>query len=655
MNEPFRKWLSTFLLCGVVGYVTNSQVRLVDVSSEANVQHTHISGAFLGGGAAFVDVNRDGFLDLIALGGQEDDILFLNQADGTFVTDRDALKINSYKIGTTSALAYGDLDNDGCDEIFITTLENSQGHYLLKGDCNGQFSDISTFSGIDKTGPGTGVIFFDFDNDGLLDIYVIHYIDEPGFIRNESGEVVGYDHQCHPNHLYRNLGNLQFEEISEAMNASGRGCGLAAQVIHTSEQESGIYIANDFGQWLYPNEYLVFDPVESKFTDLAPSKGLDIGMFGMGIATSDLNSDGKEEVYVTNIGPNAYLVPDDQFYFDRAKSWKIEDAFTINGENHSGWGVMFIDLENDSDLDLVVANGEIPSAPFLEVAEESSSSIYLNQDNSFTQSTSEISELSKDRNRGLVSGDMDNDGDLDLFLTTTALRSSGDPANEPIDHRSSILFENRHSNNDANYLSIRLEGVNVNRSAYGSKIVVHFNDGKLIKWLESGGSHASQSSNDLHYGLNEETADSVMIYWPNGTSNVVRNPILNQKLLITEGRDGYDVLGCMDRSSSNYNEFATISEACKELTTSVDESFQTEVALIYPTIAYSSVFVKNQTGKHINVTVHDLNGREILGRRFDHIGKVETLDISNLSPGAYIVVVNVVGGDAQINQTILKQ
>ena len=171
---------------------------------------------------------------------------------------------------------------------------------------DGSFTELAATTGVagDRLW-SMGASFADVDQDGDLDLYVINYLLQSRFINNEANEVIGFRHICYGNHFYQNNGSGSFTDITLSSGADDEGCALAVTFTDIdTDGDQELYIANDFGAWVTPNALFDQDDSQSRYLDIADSLGLNIGIYGMGIAAGDPNADGLFDYYITNIGPN---------------------------------------------------------------------------------------------------------------------------------------------------------------------------------------------------------------------------------------------------------------------------------------------------------------------------------------------------------------
>lgn len=583
------------LLILIIPFTARGQFK--NVTRASGILHHHAQANLLGGGTAFIDFDGDGWLDIYMTGGDQPDKLYRNLTQNQFEDQSFLLPHNqTEKTDNTSAVAIGDLDNNGCDEIIITTYNKEASNILLKNNCDGTFEDISTSAGLLDATESIGVALLDFDLDGLLDIYIINYVDSLAFLTDESGEVIGYDHFCAPNYLYRNLGDLQFEEVGAELGAQGNGCALAIAPLVQEDGQQALYVANDFGEFLKHNEYFLFDESQDTFLEQSVELGLDVALFGMGIAVGDYDNDLDLDLYVTNMGDNVFMINENNDYTDQASGYGIENGVTEDNRLTTGWGTFFFDKDNDTDLDLFVANGYIPAASFLNNAFIDPSKLYENVNSRFIDVSEQEGVDFIGPNRGCIYGDTDRDGDLDILLTNIV-------PNGPVDYNSTYkLLENR-DNSRNHFLDIQLKGISNNRNGFGTRLFLNHGGKKYMQYALSGGSHASQNSTMVHFGLGDsEMADSLEVLWPNGLRDVFYNLPADKTLRIEESSMQYDILGCLNPNAENFDASATLDWGCANLITSDDHRVITPVSYkIYPTLSTGTLTVLQETSSVNNL------------------------------------------------------
>lgn len=610
-----------------------SQIRaqFVEISQSANINHIHSTPTLIGGGVCMDDFNRDGWDDFAVTGGNGDDLVYINQRDKTFSKYR--LPHNRHKISTTTAVISGDFNNDTCPDLIYTTLDKSEGLTYLQGNCDGTFMDVSSLNEIDDKGPSTGMVVVDVNSDGLQDLYVLNYIEEQKFIRNEDDQITGFDHDCHQNILLINKGNFLFENLTSSFNAGGEGCALAATYLTVADSISGIYIANDFGAWLSPNEFLVYDHISNSFKDKASDFGLDIPVYGMGIALGDYDNDQMEEIYVTNIGSNYLLKNKDGFYVDQSIELNVENQYA-EGLQSTSWGTVFFDVENDGDLDLFVSNGEITTAPFLQIAKKDPSTLFLNNHNAFMNVTLEYDLGDDARNRGVASGDIDHDGDIDLILTTISLNNNT--------NQNSLrykLFENKIA--AGNYLKIKLIDRSLNEYPFGAVVRIYSDSIVQQRTMYSSGTFASQNTPTVHFGVGSNIIDSIEVIWPSKEKHIYYSITTNQFIQIIEGEPEFDVLGCMDEQAADFNEEATLSISCADsLSTSVNEL--ANIGIHYNSLVHDELIVSVDNSRvQLFIVIYDIYGKMIHSEEMKN--QELSIDFSSQIRGTYFFKARTIG------------
>lgn len=645
-----------------------------EVSKTLGIDHLHQNALLIGGGATFFDYNNDGFIDLYVTSGGEVDRLYKNIGDGSFLDvslSSNITEIVSARL--TSAVVSGDINNDGCLDLFITTMDDTQ-NLLLLNNCEGLFTNISKSANITEISNSTGATFIDVNNDSYLDIYVINYINKSQFFTNENNDVIGFDHECFPNYLYINNGDDSFVESAVKYGVEDVGCGLAVAATDLNNDGNlDLYVVNDFGEWIRPNAaYINNYPLES-FQSSPFNGSLDISLYGMGIAIGDINNDLKSDYYVTNIGSNKLMIDvNDTSYQDFATLLKVDNKSTVQNKNVTSWGALCIDVDNDSDLDIFVSNGFISSSDFLNTDPLAPNKLFLNNIDSFVDQSTFWKVESEFTNRGAIYGDYDNDGDLDIFCVTVDGRNNSD--------LHSLFYENESSGAN-NWNQFLLEGVTINRDAYGAKLIVYTGNETRLVESHAGGSYASQSSKILHVGLgNFKKIDSLTIKWNATEHEKYYDLPVNQSLYIKQGTSELEVLGCMEQKNPMYNNLATKNSGCFEtpkigcmdiLSINYDpEAVISDESCIYEKIL-SSFSDREQVDigpnpfnnyLKIKVTQNDKDyeynivslGGYVLGQGYIHEGD-QYIDTSNFDCGIYVLqLINLKDTDKIENFKLLK-
>ena len=322
----------------------------------------------MGGGAAFFDMDNDGDEDLWISGGINRDVLYENDGSGYFkeVGVQAGLTITTNMV--TTGVVTGDVDNDSYSDVLLLTHRGFH-NTLLRNKGDGTFQDVTTSAGLeDESAYTLAAAMGDVNLDGYLDIYIANYIKKHVLLYDMTEDTVqGFDHTCHANRLYINNGDWTFTEVAEEQGVSDKGCGLAVAFSdYDGDNDADILVANDFGSWVLPNALYKNQFPEDGYEDVGKFSGMDVQIYGMGIAIGDYDMDLDLDYYITNIGKNVLLQNmGNGIFTDQAVQAGVPDTYVDEGLFTTGWGTAFMDFDNDTDLDLYVVNGFVPAAPFI--------------------------------------------------------------------------------------------------------------------------------------------------------------------------------------------------------------------------------------------------------------------------------------------------
>ena len=522
------------LLLGISFFVQTSIFAqfFSEQSSSLGIDHSMQATGLMGGGAAFFDFDNDGWDDLYLTSGESRDVLYRNQGNGTFIKTPNSNGLNATIQSNTTAVATGDIDNDGDIDIFVSTWNNNQGdrfrNLLFKNNGNGTFLECGITAGIIHEAFSIGATFFDFNQDGFLDIYVINHVETPAFLQDNTGSIIGFDHECFNNFLYQNNGDGTFVEVGADLGIDDGGCALATlSSDFDMDGDLDVLIANDFGPFLTPNVLYQNEFPTLSFNDIGSSVGAAIPMYGMGIASGDFDQDLDIDYYITNLGSNVLMENNDFNFIDIALAAGVTNEFANSSFDFStGWGTAFFDIDNDSWLDLFVANGRIPSLSSLPTAFQDPNKLYINNgDKTFLDISDSNAVNDSGYGRGMAYSDFDKDGDLDFVMVN--LNEFG----------ATTKFYVNDSNNDNNYIQFVVSSVNNNKNAFGTKIWVHGGGRTFLQENNGGaGSFCSQHSTVMHFGLGEDIAsiDSIIVQWPNGEFDKFGSFEINKRYKIND-------------------------------------------------------------------------------------------------------------------------
>ena len=521
-------------------------VRFSDVTAAAGIDFIHTNGATPekrlpetdGSGVAFLDADGDGRLDLYFVNsghlekGRQSaaNRLFGGTGDGRFspIAGAGGASGESYGMGVLA----GDTDNDGDADLYLTACGADQ---FYRNDGTGKFADMTGAAGLGSSGWSSSAAYLDYDTDGDLDLFVVNYVrfdqaTHPWCGRHDMGMRFYCDpRQYDPTEdlLYRNDGDGTFTDVSAMAGIRGRGNGLG--VVSGDFDGDGladVYVANDMTRnFLYRNRGDRTFSEEGLLSGTAVSAD-GASQAGMGVDAGDYDNDADLDVVVTN-----YQLENNALYRNDGHSF-AEAGFAAGlGEvslNSLGFGTGFFDYDNDGWLDLFVANGHVHDNielydPLVTYAQ--GAQVFRNLGNGkFVDASDELGPALRKLyvGRGSAFGDYDEDGDLDIALST-----SGGPA---------LLLRND-GGNRRGWLRVRLQGTASNRDGVGAKIWLHSGGVSLFHQVRAGSGYQSTSELTVHFGLRSAAgADSLWIEWPSGKRQRLGPEAAGRTLLVTELR-----------------------------------------------------------------------------------------------------------------------
>jgi hypothetical protein len=561
--------LAALVAVAAAGAATTS-IQFVDVTREAGIDFRHVNGASadkhlletMGSGGLFFDYDNDGWLDIFLVdGGSPSDPvvagnarhrLYRNRRNGTFedATARSTIGPSEYGMGACA----GDVDSDGWIDLYVTTFGPNV-LYRNRGD--GTFSDVTRTAGVGPLPPkastrradagsareggaamwSASCAFADLDKDGDLDLFVTNYVEADGRRSPFCGNAAtGTRFYCHPLNfnplpgtLYRNDGRVVFTDVSaEAGIAAHRSYGLGVVVVdYDGDSWPDVFVANDS----LPN-FLFRNTRNLRFVESALGAGVAVATdgkarAGMGVDAGDYDGDLRADLVVTNLDFETHSLYRSLGggLFAHATSQSGIGAATLP---FVGFGVAFLDVDHDAQLDLVVANGHIfDNAPL-----NRSGATYAQRKLLFRNTTGRrFTEIGRTAGpgftlekvgRGLAAGDVDNDGDVDLLVTNNGqtadlLRNDGGSAG------SSLL--------------VRVLTAAGTRDAIGARISLTAGGRTQVRDVKAGSSYLAQNDLRAHFGLGGASrADRVEILWPSGRTEVLRDVAAGRIITVGEGR-----------------------------------------------------------------------------------------------------------------------
>ncbi len=546
-------------------------VSLIDIAARAGLNSLCVFGdtytkrwiiETTGCGIAFFDYDNDGWLDIFQVNGttlelstlsldsgiqnQKSKIpnaptchLYHNNRDGTF-TDVTA-KAGLARTGWGQGVCVGDYDNDGFDDLFITSWGQN---VLYHNNGDGTFTDVTAQARLLQSRPrprwNTGCCFVDYDRDGHLDLFVSNYVDldlsqTPAMGSGKYCRWKGVPVMCGPrglpaatNILYHNNGDGTFQDVSSKsgiLNTPGHYAFAALTGDFDNDGWPDIYVACDSTpSILYHNNH------DGTFTDVAVASGCAYNedgqiQAGMGAAAGDYNADGWLDIFKTNFSDDAsslYRNNGDGTFTDST----IQAGMGLN-TRYLGWGCGFVDMDNDGWLDVFLANGHV--YPELEKAGldtpfQEPKILYRNlRDGRFEDVSARSGPgvgLARSA-RGVAFGDFDNDGQVEIVINNMNDAPS--------------LLSNAASNKN-HWIKVKTLGTRSNRSGIGARVRVVTGDHAQIDEVRSGGSYISQNDLRVHFGLGAATrVDSLEVRWPSGQVDRMKNAEPDQVVWVKEG------------------------------------------------------------------------------------------------------------------------
>ena len=527
--------------------------KFVDITSASEIHFNYLSShtpkhylpETMGGGVALFDYDNDGRLDIFLVNGAplQDPTpkgsipqktgpnywnrLYHQKPDGSFedVTENAGLQGVGYGMG----VAVGDYDNDGFEDLYVTAYG---GNKLYHNNGDGTFTDVTQKAGVAGSGWSTSAAWVDLDNDGLLDLVVLRYLqwDFDDIWCGEHKE--GYRAYCHPDLFqpiaplaYHNDGNGHFTEVAQKTGLAkpGKGLGIAL-ADYDRDGHVDIFVANDsMVEFLYRNKGDGTFEETGLLSEVAVD-GDGRTYAGMGVDFADYNNDGFPDLIITALANQRYALylnnRDSTFSYASFASGIARATLT-----HSGWGIRFLDYDNDGWKDLLITQGHD-----LDTVELSYPNLHYREPMLLLRNTGkdfvDVSSASGDvfsrpwLGRGMAVGDMDNDGRLDAVVTTN-------------DGPAHILHNETPTQN--HWLTLKLVGHKSNRDAIAAEVKLVTAKGPQFATVSTAGSYLSSSDKRVHFGLGSESAaQSIEIRWPSGITQALKNVRTDQILTVDE-------------------------------------------------------------------------------------------------------------------------
>ncbi|RCT54440.1 T9SS C-terminal target domain-containing protein [Winogradskyella sp. KYW1333] len=537
----------------------NLSVAQIAFDNEAETLGVEIicGNTLFGNGVSFFDYDNDGWDDLTVATADDDPVRFYKNINGNFVEQTLNIANNNWR---NKQVNWVDIDNDGDNDLFVTSDTSINRLYENLG--NMILQDITSTSGLlNEVLVTYGASWGDYNNDGFLDV----------FLSNRDTTI--------PNILYKNNGNNTFSLVNSesGLITTGTLSFCSAFIDYNKDGFQDIYVANDKVE--YPN-IMYKNNGDGTFTEVGFETGTDITIDAMSVTIGDYNSDSWLDIYVTNDVVGNVLLKN-----NGNGTFSDETLSSNTAMNSVAWGSVFLDAENDGDLDIYVsAEHDGTVSGYL------SSALFTNNNDEYILENEAIPDDYAISYSNAI-GDIDNDGYPEILVNN-------------INHDNIFLWKNN-SNNTNNWLKVKLEGTISNRNGVGSMIEISVNGEKQYRYTLIGEGYLSQNSASEIFGIGDATViDYVKVNWLSGTEDIFYNVSPNQNLKIVEG------------SSLSIEESNTSEIKLFPIPT-------TEILNIESSLPIEEVMVYNLLGE-VNISAN-MNKNEI------------SLDVTSLEPGIYFL------------------
>lgn len=529
--------------------------------------------------------------------------------------------------GMNFGIAFGDFDNDGDDDAYVSRRNGANLLYRNNGD--NTFSDVATATGVAYAGNTLMSVWGDFDNDGYLDLFLGNRTGAPnmlfrnngnpdgtGFAFTEIGPSAGVNsvnetvavlladvdadgyidiylaNLNQENILYHNNGDLTFTDITQSAGVPDPKISMGAVFFdYDNDGDQDLYLTHDSN---VPN-ILYRNDGTGHFTDVSAATGANFAGQGMGVDFGDFNNDGYLDLYITNLYDNALLLNSGSAGGNITFT-NIAQPAGVN-DYGMGWGITILDCDNDGYQDIYMVNDSYFS-PYPNV-------LYRNLgDSTFAKVSSGTPLASMYGSYGAAGADINGDGLPDIFVTNT-----GYDGNQ--------LFLNQNIN-DNHWITVKTSGTVSNRAGIGARVEIEAGGRLLIDEVCAGSGYASQNSLTLHFGLGQATTiDKLTVKWPSGITDVHENIAVDRKYLVTEGSSVLTATKDNAAASANITAFPN--------------PFRDQL----------NVQVEQMMSNQLSVSVLDLSGKVLLEQtepRFN-AGKYQiSLDMKAFpGPGIYLI------------------
>jgi enediyne biosynthesis protein E4 len=482
----------------------------------------------MGGGVAVGDYDGDGWEDLFftsmpsfkpGSAAASRPSLFRNRGDGTF-EDRSEEAGLAEIAGYAQGALFFDYENNGMQDLYVAAYGGGQ---LFRNE-GGVFRDVTLEAGLSLEGRCGAALCFgvaaaaaDFDRDGLLDLFIVANVDwdmhDPAQVGPRRLLPTFYAPQR--SFLFRNNGDGTFTDVTATSgvdNRGGKGLG-AVWADFDGDGWPDLYVANDMSRnTLYRNNG------DGTFTEVAAAAGVNEVKSSMGVTVGDFDNSGRLDIAITNLKGSRISL------FRNLGDWRFEyvtdEAGLAPSTRSSGWGIEFVDFDYDGHLDLVMSSG-----PVWEESEGEADDLFFRNRGTggFEDVTVRSGALGEQVfSRGLAMGDFDRDGWPDLAFANV--------------HAATPRLLRNRAGQSHSWLQLRLEGTESNRDAVGARVEIVRADGlRLVQEVRAGSSYQSGSTRALFFGFGDSTPTAATVFWPSGRTEAIEVPSLNRIVRVREG------------------------------------------------------------------------------------------------------------------------
>lgn len=554
-----------------ISNIVSAQINFLNQASDLGI-NVVCGDTYLGNGISFFDYDNDGWDDISIGTADNKPLRFLKNINGNFVLHNLNIPQNNNQ---NKQINWVDIDNDGDNDLFITS--DLDGNRLFENLGNMIMQEITQESGMLTNALNSyGASWGDYNNDGFLDV----------FVSNRDTQI--------PNILYKNNGDKTFTivNIEAGLINTGTMSFCSAFFDYNNDGFQDIYVSND--KPVFPN-ILYKNNGDGTFTDVSVATGTDLYIDAMSVTIDDYNHDGWMDIYVTNSSPgNVFLKNNGDGTFTDIAETSGTKFYSI------GWGAVFLDADNDKDLDLYVSSeydGSVPN--YL------SSAFYINNNDNTFDLDNTIVPNDNAKSFSNAIGDTDNDGYPEIGVNN-------------IIHSNIYLWKNNTTTNN-NWLKIKLEGTQSNRNGIGSLIEIYTNGQIQYRYTLCGEGYLAQNSATEIFGVgNENIIDYVKVKWLSGVEDIIYNVDVNQTLNITEGS-----------------------------ALSIEENSLTNIA-VYPNPTNDIVHFKSFDYRTQKLKIFDIQGRQLDIKNLDD--NIKQYNFKGYPSGIYLCVLE----DDNSNTTTLR-